>query len=937
MLPVLLRLVRLLALCLAASLSQARAADLIWIEAESFADPGGWTSDTQFIEQMGSPYLLATDLGKPVADAVTSVPVPLPGRYRLWARTRDWEPGHHPGRFQILINGRPAEPVLGQSGRPGWQWEDAGLHDLAGAAVELRLHDLTGFYGRCDALVLAADPAWQPPQTREALAQARLDHGALSPQVRTLGHYDVVVVGGGLAGCTAAVSSARLGARTVLLQNRPVLGGNASVEILVPPVGIWPHSGVHPLDPRETGVLEEFRTAGNQRTAEAKLYSGRLKQFVSEEPNLDVFLETHISGVEMSSPTAIQAVTGVNVRTGERVRASGTLFLDCTGESVVGVAAGAEYRHGREARALYQEDLAPEQGDGLTMGNSLKYVSLPTGQPQRFEQQPWAMAFPRCEDFVAGRHPRLGTDIEWQWMLELGGTRDTFSQAEEIRDDLFRLIFGLWDHVKNHCPKLQEQAADHELAWVGHVAGKRENRRLIGDYVLNQNDIVQQTLLPDRIAYCAWGIDDHYPEGFLHQGKPAQHGYHGVQHSVPYRSLYSRNIDNLMMAGRNISASHVAMAATRVMLTCAIVGQATGTAAALCVRHGATPRTIYQQHLEELQQQLLKDGAYLIDLPNRDPRDLARTATVLASSARRRDQGELMAAAQVTDGFARFHDGQTSAWAPGPAQPLPQWLELRWAQPQTCNTFHLSFLTKDHAASAFALEAGCDDSWKPLAAVAGNTERRLVLAFDRVTTSRLRLVWREGRSKEAGVCEIRVYDEPAGVVETARRVAAKRNLPQESPALPWNDQVRVCSGRDPAKLPGLVLDDTQGEPAGHWVVSQHSRPYVADGYAHDGNQDKGGKSLRFYPHLPQAGQYEIRLAYNAQPNRASNVPVSIITRSSSATVHVNQRQPPPIDGLFASLGVYTLEAGPSVSVVIGNEMTDGYTVVDAIQLLPAAK
>ena len=909
------------------------ASQTVWVETESFAQRGGWTSDTQFIDQMGSPYLMAIGLGKPVADASTVLDIPEPGRYRLWARTKDWVPEQHPGPFQILVNGKPLEHVFGQSGQKGWQWEDGGFRELAGK-VELRLHDTTGSYARCDALVLSNDPSWQPPATKEDIARLRLESGALSREVKETQPYDVVVAGGGLAGCTAAVSAARMGARTVLIQNRAVLGGNASVEILVPPVGIWPHSGTDPLDPRETGILEEFRTEGNQKTAEAKLYSGRLKRFVSGEPNLDVILETHVTGVEMESPNQIRAVLALNVSTGQRMRIPGKLFIDCTGESDLGVAAGAEYRHGREPRSMYNEEMAPEQGDKLTMGNSLKYVSQPVNSPHDYERPAWAMSFPTCASIPPGRHPRLGSNIEWQWMLELGGTRDTYADAEEIRDDVLRLIYGLWDHVKNHCPELEEQAADHDLTWVAHVAGKRENRRLIGDYVLNQNDIVNQTLLPDRIAYGAWGIDDHYPEGFLHQGKPAQHGYHGVLHSIPYRSLYSRNIENLMMAGRNISASHVAMAATRVMITCAIVGEAAGTAAGLSIQHKTSPRGVYQTHLEELQQQLLKDGAYLVDLPNQDPRDLARSAAVSASSERRRPDGEIMSAANVRDGFARIHGGKTSAWAPDPAPALPQWIELAWPKAQTFNVVHLSFLTKNHAPRSFQVEAWESGAWKSLAQVSDNRLRRQVLAFDRTTAQKLRFVLPERPMDDIGICEIRVYDEPPAVCETARRVAEKRCLPEPPPDLPWDDRIQTHNGLAPAKFPGIVLDDTQAEARGAWIHSEHTKPFLLDGYSHDGNQGKGAKSIRFRPNLDKPGMYEIRIAYQAQPNRATNTPVTITTSTGTQTVRVNQRQKPALNGLLESLGVFKLEAGRTSTIEIGNTGTDGYVTVDAIQLVP---
>lgn len=759
---------------------------VIWLEAEAFQQHGGWSLDSQFLDQMGSPYLLAVGRGTPVADAVTAVTPPKPGRYRIWARTRDWAPEHHPGRFQLLLAGRAVDRVCGESGKPGWRWEDGGVCMLAGK-TELRLHDLTGYYGRCDVVVLTDDLGWVPPEERDAIAALRERFGAVSQRVADLPEHDVVVIGGGLAGCMAAVSAARLGAKTVLVQNRPVLGGNASVEILVPPVGVWPHRALDPLNPRETGLLEEIRTEGNQRTDEAKLYSARLHRLVEAEPNLRTLLETHVTGVERSSPEKIGAVLAVNVRSGARTRIPGRLFIDCAGDGVVGVAAGAEYRHGREPRSMYGEPMAPEAGDANTMGNSLKYVTVARSGPQAFVAPPWATKFPTCAEFPPHRHPRLSPEINWQWIIELGGTRNTVDDAEEIRDDLLRLIYGLWDHVKNHCPELKAKAANHELVWVSHVAGKRESRRLIGDCVLTERDIAGQTLFPDRVAYGAWCVDDHPPEGFFYKGPPSYCDLFGVHFSIPFRSLYSKNVENLLMAGRDISASHLAMADTRVMLTCAVIGQAAGTAAAMCTERGIAPRLLGQSHTEELQQQLLKDGAYLIRLPNRDPRDLACRATVTASSRRTRPSGEVMEAANAVNGFARAEDGKTNAWAPDPKVPLPQWIELAWARPETFNMVHVVFLTKRHAPTRFAVQAWSGSAWKTLGEVSGNSHRRHVLGFVSTTTSRLRLLVLEAGKVEWGVCEIRVYDEPSRLVEIAARAARNRDLPDPPPALGWDD------------------------------------------------------------------------------------------------------------------------------------------------------
>ena len=231
----------------------ARAAGVVWLEAEQFATAGGWVNDAQFLDQMGSPYLLAVGLGSPVKDATATFTSPTPGRYRLWVRTKDWVPEHHPGQFAIVIDGREVSHVFGRSGKAGWRWEDGGVVELNGKTT-LSLHDLTGYYGRCDAVVLTTELDWTPPGEPKALAAMRCKHGGVSAAVKDMPAHDVVVVGGGLAGCTAAVAAARNGSSVALIQDRPVLGGNASGEILVPPVGVWPWMKHHPLFVGETGI-----------------------------------------------------------------------------------------------------------------------------------------------------------------------------------------------------------------------------------------------------------------------------------------------------------------------------------------------------------------------------------------------------------------------------------------------------------------------------------------------------------------------------------------------------------------------------------------------------------------------------------------------------------------------------------------------------------
>jgi hypothetical protein len=750
---------------------------MIWLEAERFQDLGGWTNDAQFIDQRGSPYLLAIGSDGPVKDAVTRVKASAAGRYRLWARTRDWVPQYSPGRFQIVFNGKPAGHVFGESKAKGWVWEDGGVHELPAGPLEVRLRDLTGHYGRCDAILLTDDLDYRPPGDRDALMSARVAFGGVSREIEAKGPYDTVVVGGGLAGAMAAIASTRTGAKTALIQDRPVLGGNTSTEILVEPQGDTTHE---PLDPGESGIIEEFRGPADQ-------YSERMLKLCKAEPELDLFLNTHATGVQTKGPGQIAAVEAMEVTTGRRRAFAGSIFIDCTGDGAIGVWAGAEHRHGREPRAMYEETRAPEKADGGTMGGTLRYATEIHSEPVSFTAPAWAHKSLNCSDFNRERHPQLRFG-GWQWVIEYGGVLNTYDDAEAIRDELLRIIWGMWDHAKNHCPKLAGEAKNYKLVWVSHVVGKRESRRLVGDYVMTEHDISPSKLFEDRVSYGGWGVDLHPPKGFYDPGPPATFS-HKVKFSVPFRSLYSRDIGNLLMAGRDISVSHAALGATRVMVTCGLQGQAAGTAAALCKIHNTTPRGLYQSHIAELQQQLLKDGCYLIDLPNSDPKDLALGAKITASSfsppapvsaqdgrkSHRLDppNGSEIAAADkrpehrpetmfapenVVNGFARAIRGWPNSWRPEPGKPLPQWVELDFGREVSFNCVHVAFQTRELRANAFRLQAPRGDDWQTVAEVTGNLQRRGVIRFEPAKAARLRLVITEAKP-DMGVCEIRVYNE----------------------------------------------------------------------------------------------------------------------------------------------------------------------------------
>jgi len=765
---------------------------VIWVEAERFEDMGGWARDWQFMDTMGSPCLLANAIGKPVADATTVVPVFEDGTFRLWVRCRDWLPEHSPGTFQVMVDGRPSTTTFGAASTDTWQWVDGGEFDLEQGDVSLRLHDLTGWWGRCDAIVLSRSLV--PSNDAAQLARQREAYGGVSADVEKRGPYDIVVVGGGLAGCAAAVAAARHGCSVALIQDRPTLGGNASTEIHVAISGDTSHE---PLDPGETGIIEELVPPVGG--------AGRSPQFenvVRGEANVDLLLGMRATGVTMADPKTIRSVLAYNPLTGQRLDVSAAYVIDCTGDAWVGYWAGADYRTGREGTQELGEPGAPPQSDPYSLSTSLNRGGLKTHDAfVPFKAPEWAYAWPSCRDFDRspkktvhsrgdlppagwynmargkGRHPDHARDVASAWWLESGGMLDTIRDAERIRDELLRIKVGLWDHVKNHCSKLKGEAANLELTSCTHIAAKRESRRLLGDYVFSQRDYMDRTVHPDTVLYAGYNVDPHHPQGFWTVGAQAFRLYH-YKVSVPYRILYSRNIENLFMAGRNISATHLGMNGVRVMRTTCLMGQVVGTAAALARDHGTSPRGVGQEHIGELQQTLLKDGCYLLGVRNADPADLAQRATVTASSSRSlrpgagsgaphggtthaldADRAVMLKSENVIDGWNRAVSGRPSSWAPDTAKPGPHWLDFSLAEPTRIGSVHVTFQQFGMHAAAYDLLVPEGEGWRLILSVRGNTQRRRVDSFSPVEADRLRLQLRgaDAALSSVQICEVRIY------------------------------------------------------------------------------------------------------------------------------------------------------------------------------------
>ncbi|UVI29134.1 FAD-dependent oxidoreductase [Paenibacillus spongiae] len=448
-------------------------------------------------------------------------------------------------------------------------------------------------------------------------------------------YSDITVIGGGLAGVCAAVAAARAGQTVSLVQNRPVLGGNSSSEVRVWVCGATAH-GTNRYA-RETGIMGEMFVENQFRNPDGNPYYWDLVvlETVRAEHNITLFLNTDVHEVEADGSEAersIRSVTGWMMGSERRIRFESRMFLDCTGDGLVGFLAGAQYRIGREARDEYDEDWAPLAADGITLGSTLLFYTKDAGHPVKYVPPGFAVNIADTT-IPLKRVIRSGDNGCAYWWIEWGGELDTVDDNERIRDELWSVIYGIWDFIKNSG---QFDAQNMTLEWVGSVPGKREYRRFIGDYVLNQNDIVAQREFEDRVAFGGWSIDLHPPQGVYSTESGSKHLHADGIYHLPFRSLYSANVSNLMMAGRNISASHVAFGTTRVMATCAVIGEAAGLGAALSVRKGITPRELQRNHMGELQQTLLRCDASVIGLRNTDPDDLARQVEVTASSTRTR-------------------------------------------------------------------------------------------------------------------------------------------------------------------------------------------------------------------------------------------------------------------------------------------------------------
>lgn len=527
---------------------------------------------------------------------------------------------------------------------------------------------------------------------------------------------DLLVAGGGMSGVCAAIAAARQGIKVVLVQDRSVLGGNASSEVRMHIVGADVHGWRKGW--RESGLIEELKLEDAYRNSARcfPLWDVILYEKVMAEPNITLLLDTDVVGVQTSVPDSwtpnrpertehlyeFQGPRGIRIESARAVRnltedefiIRAKFYADCTGDGRMGFEAGADFRIGREPSALHGEKYAKEAGDIQTLGNSIMFTSRQHDKPVPFVAPPWARKF-TPELLKVGRGFR-----SWEygfWWIEWGGKLDTIKDnATTIRHELYGIALGLWDYVKNS--GRYPESTNWSLDWIGAIPGKRESRRFLGPHVLTESDLLHARAHDDEVAYGGWSIDLHPPGGIdaIDEHPCSQHNVDKV-YGIPLRTYYSRNVENLFFAGRNISATHVAFASTRVMATCAVGGEAVGFAAAKCVKEGLrSPQQIVDDpaRLRSLQEAMLKQDVTLVTHATNGAGDLIRSATISASSVAPPTAAENVRDGQTRDEvdpksgeLVRSHGWRSAAMTDG----SPAWIEFNWAKPVTLHELHLWF------------------------------------------------------------------------------------------------------------------------------------------------------------------------------------------------------------------------------------------------------
>ena len=581
---------------------------------------------------------------------------------------------------------------------------------------------------------------------------------------------EVLIAGGGMSGISAAISAARNGAKVILAHDRSRLGGNASSEIRMHISGA---SVMEEKPWRETGILEELvlTEAATNPQRSFEMWDLILYDKVISEPNITLLLDTVVFEA-LTEKDRIKSISAICSATEEIYEIKAKFFIDCTGDGSMAAQSGAEYMRGREGRDVFNESLAIDKSDNYTMGNSLLFFSSKFENPMPFKAPAWAKKY-TSRDFS---HRRIHSWEYGYWWIEIGGLGDIIKDGHSVRHELLSIVMGVWDFIKNS--GVYSESVNWALTWVGMIPGKRESRRITGDHILVQQEVQSPVLFSDRVAYGGWPLDDHPPQGM---NKTSIAPYRSIRleqpYSIPLRSLYSRNVGNLFIAGRNLSASHVALSSTRVMATCSTLGQAVGAASAFCINENVSPKQLAasEKHITRLQQILLRQDQSLLGVLNNDQNDLARKASVNASS-----QTDIGKPEHVLDGINRdIDDGKCHQWQ-AEISPENPWIELRWNKKVTMNQILLTFDTgarrqlrltgedsvyniqirgpQPECVSDFKIEANTSDAYCEIKALKGNYLRHVVLNFNKISTDSIKITVQDTNGDSlARIFEIRCY------------------------------------------------------------------------------------------------------------------------------------------------------------------------------------
>jgi hypothetical protein len=758
---------------------------LIWIDAAEFSKYGGWKLDTQFIRESGIAYLIADGAGTPVSDAETFIDIPAEWTYRIWARTRNWIKDYTPGTFTLSLGSKTNAAKCGAQPSDLWKWEIAGDFRVKKGIQKLTLHDLSGFYGRCSAVIISNDFDFTPDQDNATFFRTRTILKKESGIIGTARFFDVVVAGGGPAGISDALASARMGKETALIQNRAVLGGNLSVE-----AGIrFSGAARSHLGCRETGIAEEIlRTRDHFDIS----WSDACALLVRHQENLSVFMEEEIINVELGESFNIASFITQNVKTNTRQEYIGNIFIDCTGDGWPGYYSGAKYRYGRETSFEYGEEDAPACGDTITMSGSLiengtlsfflemqedkNFFDLPEWVEKLPQEKKLGRTAESRQDNITDARDAIIDGIQGYWWVELPGTYDELWEGEIARYQMIKMSFSIFDFFKNSWSQKAESLC-YTLKRIPLFLAKRESRRFIGDYVLTENDCKEGKVFADAISYGGFPIDIHHPEGiFSGEEGPHQCFLHVPIYTIPYRCLYSKNIPNLFFAGRNISATHCAMGSVRVQATTSTLGQAAGTAAALCCDYEISPKELGTHYISNVQQILVKNDQYIPGVENKYKKDIAQKARVNASSVSSCEcfskKPVQCGPENIINGFTRIIDQDHYQWVSDPDSKMPQWIELTFAQPVLCSSIHITFETDlsnlAQIQSGPIVPSPCVISYGTFfyhnedclykCINDNNYLRKKIYSFLRIRIDRIRLtVYETGGNPSARINEIRLY------------------------------------------------------------------------------------------------------------------------------------------------------------------------------------